>query len=206
MAVPHKKCRQRVECSSKKKFLIVYDHFDSYTMKASSSNIKDNTGIMSLLSNHSNKGSNNNTTTAAAAATTVAASTTVPTTAVDDDVYYNDDADENVSMATDNLSLPVIRVTEPQSPLATLAVADSGSREVMDCLGDACNSDCSDLETLTQADRRDVGPGTRTDVSPLMKMELSKQRLRRGSPSFKGPPSKRLCQSKDPQQPSGGCD
>lgn len=180
MSVPHKKSRQRVECSSKKKFLIVYDHFDSYTMKAASSNIKDNTGIMSLLSNHSNKDGGG-------------------TTAATADVNHNgDDVDGNVSIATNNLLVPTISVTGPQSPVATLAAADSGSR---DCPGDACSSDCSDLETLTQADRRDVGPGTRTDVSPLMKMELSKQRLRRGSP-FKGPPSKRLCQS---QQPPGGC-
>ena len=184
MSVPHKKSRQRVECS-KKKFLIVYDHFDSYTMKAASSNIKDNTGIMLLLSNHSNK--DDNTTSAAITA----------------DVNHNGDVGDNVSMATNNLSLPAISVTRPQSPVATLAAADSGSREVTDCLGDACSSDCSDLETLTQADRRDMGPGTRTDVSPLM-MQLSKQRLRRGSPS-KGPPSKRLCQSQEPQQPPGGC-
>ena len=180
MSVPHKKSRQRVECSSKKKFLIVYDHFDSYTMKAASSNIKDNTGIMSLLSNHSNKDGG--------------------TTATTADVNHNGDVDDNVSIATDDLLVPVISVTGPQSPVTTMATVDSGS---LDCLGDTCSSDCSDLETLTPADRRDVGPGTRTDVSPLM-MELSKQRLRRGSPS-KAPPSKRLCQLQEPRQPPGGC-
>ena len=163
-------------------------------MKASSSNIKDNTGIMSLLTNYSDKDSDTTTTT-----------TAVDTPNNDDD---DDDDEDTVSMATNNLSPPTISVTEPQSPLATLAVADSGSsgREVTDCLGDACSSECSDLETLTPADQRDMGPGTRTDVSPLMiKMELCKQRLRRGSPSSKGPPSKRLCQSRESQQPPGEC-
>lgn len=185
LSVPQKKCKQRVECSSKKRFLIVYDHFDSYIMKtsqSSSSNIKDNTGIMSHLNNHSN---NDNSTTGV----------------TDTDVGPSVDND-NVSMATDNSSLPTISVTEPHSPSPTpLSLTDNSHRgEVIDFLGDACSSDCSDLETLTQADRRDLGPGTRTDVSPLMKMELSKQRaaLRHSSPS-KIPPSKRMCQR------AGGC-
>ena len=159
----------------------MYDHFDSYTVKASaSSDINDNTGIMSSnLSNHSNKDDG----------------TTSATTTTGD----ANDAVDNVSMETDDLSLPMICVTDPQSPVATLASADTWSREVASCAGDTGSSDMSDLETLTRADQGDIGPGTRTDVSPLMKMELYKQRasLRRSSPSAKSPPSKRMRQSKE---------
>jgi len=180
--VPQKKCKQKVECSSKKKFLIVYDHFDSYTTKASaSSDINDNTGIMaSNLSNHSNKDDGT-------ASTTTSAGDA-------------DDVIDNVSIETDDSSLPTICVTDPQSPVATLALADTRSKEVAGYVGDTGSSDMSDLETLTRADLKDIGPGTRTDVSPLMKMELSKQRtcLRRSLPSTKSSPSKRMRQSKEP--------
>ena len=190
LSVPQKKCRKQVECSSKKRFLIVYDHFDSYTMKGSpsfSTNINDNTGIMSHLSNHGNSDDN------------------VTTATLDSDVGAGDDSDDTVSMAIDNNpSLPEISVTEPQSPLPT--ITSSGHREVVDFQGDACGSECSDLETLTQVGRKDLGPCTRTDVSPLMKMELSKQRasLRRSSP-YKSPASKRPCHSREQQPPGEHC-
>ena len=175
-----------MECSSKKRFLIVYDHFDSY-MKGSPScspNISDNTGIMSHLSNHGNGDDN------------------VTAATLDSEVGAGDDNDDTVSTAINNSLLPGITVTEPLSPLPSIS---SGHREAVDFVGDACSSECSDLETLTQADRKDLGPCTRTDVSPLMKMELSKQRasLRRSSPSSKGPASKRPCHSREPQQPGG---
>lgn len=182
LPVPQKKFRQRVECSSKKRFLIVYDHFDSYTMKASSSKINDNTGIMSPIRYNSN---NSN------------------ATIVTRDVSANN----NVSLATDEL--PVITtavLTSSAKTLPTWATTDGSSKEVTDSSFDTCSSDCSDSETLTQADRRDLGPGTRTDMSPLMNMEFSKQRLslHRSSPCFKEPPSKRLCQFRG--QPPGRCE
>jgi len=196
LVVPQKKCRQRVECSAKKRFLIVYDHFDSYTTKASpasSLNMNDNTGIMLHLSNHSNNDKN--------------------TSIVNTDISTGNDG-SNASVSSNNIfSLPMINVTSSRSntpPPTLTTLADDGSREVTDHLGDACNSDCSDLETLTQFDRREVGPGTRTDVSPLMKMTLSKETisLRHSSPSTKGPASKRVCpasKTKEQQQQPGGC-
>ena len=200
-SVPQKKCKQRVECSSKKRFLIVYDHFDSYTMKSSPTstlNIKDNTGIMSNLSNHSNHSDGNHGDSNHSDKSTVA---------VTGNGFNPSDDNDNVSVTTDNSSLPTISVTEPESPiLPTLPVAENKRREVTDVLGESCSSDFSDLETLTQAGRRDLAPGTRTDVSPLMKMELSKQRasLRRSSPFSKSSSSKRICQSREQPQP-GGC-
>lgn len=177
-----------MECSSKKRFLIVYDHFDSY-MKGSPSgspNINDNTGIMSHLSNHGNGDDD------------------VTTATLDIDIVASGDVDNNVPTAIDNSLLPEITLTKVLSPPPSMSSGHRG--EAVDLMGDACSSECSDMETLTQAGRKDMGPCTRTDVSPLMKMELSKQRasLRRSSPSSKGPASKRPCHSRELQQP-GGC-
>lgn len=158
-------------------------------MKTSSANINDNTGIMSHLSNHSNEDN-----------------ATVVTTDVD---VTSVDNTETAPTSINNASIPTITVTQPQSTSTptTLTLANDSFKEVADSLGDAYASDFSDLEPLTQADRRDVGPGTRTDVSPLMKMELAKQRvsLRRSSP-YRSPASKRMCPSKDHQQQQGRCE
>ena len=67
------------------------------------------------------------------------------------------------------------------------------------------NNDGSDTETLAQADHRDLQPGTRTDVSPLMKMALSKQRaLNRAAPDNNdSPASKRVCQASQSSTQTG---
>ena len=67
------------------------------------------------------------------------------------------------------------------------------------------NNDGSDTETLAQADHRDLQPGTRTEVSPLMKMALSKQRaLNRAAPdNDDSPASKRVCQASQSSAQTG---
>jgi len=67
------------------------------------------------------------------------------------------------------------------------------------------NSDSSDTETLAQADHRDLQPGTRTEVSPLMKMALSKQRavVRAASNNDELPASKKVCQTSQSSAQTG---
>ncbi|XP_065890411.1 histone-lysine N-methyltransferase SETDB1-B-like isoform X3 [Dysidea avara] len=174
VSIPTKKSRQYVECSSnkEKKFLIVYDHFDMYSLNSIpvvSPEIDDNTGLMPSDSNAS--GSNNG----AAAA--------------------NDKNVPSMSSQTQQ-TVTCSETTESLVTRATPLVSDINIDKVTTVSTTWTNSDGSDTETLAQADHRDLQPGTRTEVSPLMKMALSKQRaLIRAAPDNEGSPaSKRACQ------------
>ena len=131
--------------------------------------IDDNTGLMPSDSNAS--GSNNG----AAAA--------------------NDKNVPSMSSQTQQ-TVTCSETTESLVTRATPLVSDINIDKVTTVSTTWTNSDGSDTETLAQADHRDLQPGTRTEVSPLMKMALSKQRaLIRAAPDNEGSPaSKRACQ------------
>lgn len=143
----------------------MYDHFDMYSLRSAPPEMDDNTGLMPPDSNASSSNS-------------ASATDDGPSTSSQEQQQRK----ETVNPSNSEMigSFPVTRSTASVSDMNIAKVSAAWP-----------SNDGSDTEILTQADHRDLQPGTRTEVSPLMKMALS----RAAPDNDDSPASKKVCQA-----------